>query len=1232
MDAKSSLVADRTSANWSAANAAALSRRRSRERGVFFFLALLMLAFCGTALAVPPTATNVNIAGTAEVGFNLTGSYTYSDPEGNPEFGTSFRWLRNGAPIAGANTQLYTLTPADVGALIVFEVTPRSLFDPQGQNTGAPAQSGSVGPVVPANTAPTATNVNVSGTTEVGQTLTGSYTYNDADGDNEGTSTFRWLRNGNPIGGATGTSYTLVAADNGAIIRFGVTPVAQTGVSPGNEAQSGPVGPITTNTPPVANNVSIAGNPVIGETLTGSYNYSDAQGDPEGGTTFRWLRGGSPINGETSTTYQIVQADVGQTLTFEVTPRAVSGASPGAAATAQVSVNNTPPVITGQEALSTDEDTALTITLDDLQVDDPDNEYPADFTLIVLDGTNYDRNGATITPDENFNGSLTVPVRVNDGASNSAVFNLTVTVVPVDDAPRIRRTNPNPLTTPEDSTLEIVVADLIIDDPDSSVFTLALQDGADYTRVGNTITPTPDFNGELQVPATVTDDSGLTSAVANLRVDVEPVNDAPTLTAPIGPQNAVESTAFALDVSTNFADVDQEDLTYAATGLPASGNIVFDTQTGAFSGTPLFEDADPTSVYDLTVTATDAAGAFVTDTFQLTVAALDRANVLLTIAVAPEPALVNDELQWTFTAANPVGPQAASNLQLTGSFVGDGLTVTAGDPAACTVQPSVGQVTDVVCSIGGVGVGGTSSVSLTTATSQSGHVNVFATATGLDAVPIDPNPEDNSDQLAAGVAETYSNGALQVLGAADVLAIAAGDVDGDGAEDLIVGTVAGQPIQIFLSDRLRSFAATPIVLADDAANEGLALADFNGDGSLDLVVANGGGVADVVYANDGAAGFTTMAVLEPTAGRDVAVGDFNNDGNADIAIAAFQGNPVFVGDGAGGFALVATLGTADSVSVAAGPLDADELDDLVFANADGPSRVWISTGSGFTMGSEFPLSGATSVAIGEFGGDTRPDLVFGRIAIAAGDVPANPVYLNDGAGGFAAAADFSLGTAPTADVLVGDVNRDGGADLVFINESGVHEIWLASALGFELYSEQIVDLDSTVGVLSELGTVDDADDGGVDLAMGGAVQAGAGVFLNDGSGNLGLGDGVPPVLTLLGEATVNVPSGSTYTDAGASATDNIDGDLTASIVATSTVNTAVVGTYTVTYNVTDFAGNSAAPITRTVQVDPAAGSGGGGGANSVYGLATLFSSLLLMAALRRRILRATTATDRKAVQ
>ncbi len=77
-------------------------------------------------------------------------------------------------------------------------------------------------------------------------------------------------------------------------------------------------------------------------------------------------------------------------------------------------------------------------------------------------------------------------------------------------------------------------------------------------------------------------------------------------------------------------------------------------------------------------------------------------------------------------------------------------------------------------------------------------------------------------------------------------------------------------------------------------------------------------------------------------------------------------------------------------------------------------------------------------------------------------------------------------------------------------------------------------------------------------------------------------DVTPPVITLLGSTPVDVELGATYTDAGATASDNIDGDLTASIVTVNPVNTAVVGSYSVTYNVSDAAGNPAAEVSRTV--------------------------------------------------
>jgi hypothetical protein len=82
----------------------------------------------------------------------------------------------------------------------------------------------------------------------------------------------------------------------------------------------------------------------------------------------------------------------------------------------------------------------------------------------------------------------------------------------------------------------------------------------------------------------------------------------------------------------------------------------------------------------------------------------------------------------------------------------------------------------------------------------------------------------------------------------------------------------------------------------------------------------------------------------------------------------------------------------------------------------------------------------------------------------------------------------------------------------------------------------------------------------------------------------GAADTTAPVITLTGSATINLNVGDSFTDAGATATDNVDGNLTSSIVVTGSVNTAAVGTYTLNYNVSDAAGNAATQVSRTVNV------------------------------------------------
>jgi hypothetical protein len=77
-------------------------------------------------------------------------------------------------------------------------------------------------------------------------------------------------------------------------------------------------------------------------------------------------------------------------------------------------------------------------------------------------------------------------------------------------------------------------------------------------------------------------------------------------------------------------------------------------------------------------------------------------------------------------------------------------------------------------------------------------------------------------------------------------------------------------------------------------------------------------------------------------------------------------------------------------------------------------------------------------------------------------------------------------------------------------------------------------------------------------------------------------DAIPPVITMNGNTLVGVDLNASYADAGATATDNVDSSVT--VNSSGTVDTATVGTYTITYSATDVAGNAAVTKTRTVVV------------------------------------------------
>ncbi|MBX7259509.1 MAG: DUF5011 domain-containing protein [Candidatus Hydrogenedentes bacterium] len=112
------------------------------------------------------------------------------------------------------------------------------------------------------------------------------------------------------------------------------------------------------------------------------------------------------------------------------------------------------------------------------------------------------------------------------------------------------------------------------------------------------------------------------------------------------------------------------------------------------------------------------------------------------------------------------------------------------------------------------------------------------------------------------------------------------------------------------------------------------------------------------------------------------------------------------------------------------------------------------------------------------------------------------------------------------------------------------------------------------------------------------------------------GDTTPPVVTLLGGTTVTLNVGQTYLEPGATATDAVSGDRTANIAVSGTVNTGMPGTYYLTYQAADVAGNLG-NATRTVVIvgETPEGVPVGSWATPILMMA---AALMLLIAYRRR--------------
>ncbi len=265
--------------------------------------------------------------------------------------------------------------------------------------------------------------------------------------------------------------------------------------------------------------------------------------------------------------------------------------------TATVSITVTPvndaPVTTTQ-IVTVQEDVAKVITLTATDVENS----PLTFTILTQP-THGTLSGSgdtwTYTPDLNYVGPDEFEFRANDGSLNSNIGTITISVVPVNDAP-VAVSNTN-ITTNEDVpvTFSVISNDTDIDgfvdgttvdlDPstpaEDKTFTVMGQGVYTVDNAGNvTFTPALNYNGlATAIDYTVKDNEGALSNVAQIQVNVLPVNDAPIA---INQTVAVQEDIAKVIVLAG-SDVENSPLTFTVLTQPVHGTLTGSGNTWTYT-------------------------------------------------------------------------------------------------------------------------------------------------------------------------------------------------------------------------------------------------------------------------------------------------------------------------------------------------------------------------------------------------------------------------------------------------------------------------------------------------------------------------------------------------------------------------------------------------------------------------------------------------------------------------
>ena len=257
-----------------------------------------------------------SISGTPQVDQTLTADTSNIDDEdGLTNVSYRYQWGAGGSDIEGATGSTYTLTYSEQGQTIQVRVTFTDDRDSAETLTSAATVAVAAAPNRGATGQPT-----ISGTPQVGQTLTaGTSNISDLDGITNPTFAYQWRGGGLTIIGATGSTYTLTASDQGKTITVRVRFIddrnsIESRISNATTAVAAAPNRQATGKP------TIGGTLQVGETLTAdTANIADEDGLTNVSYRYQWIAGGSEISGATGSSHTLTASEQGQTIQVRVT-------------------------------------------------------------------------------------------------------------------------------------------------------------------------------------------------------------------------------------------------------------------------------------------------------------------------------------------------------------------------------------------------------------------------------------------------------------------------------------------------------------------------------------------------------------------------------------------------------------------------------------------------------------------------------------------------------------------------------------------------------------------------------------------------------------------------------------------------------------------------------------------------------------------------------------------------